>query len=332
MAADPGVDIVVQVSDFTAGPTGAHPRARRPLRSVSHALGTRDELFAILDTVDGAPQASDMAAGLADGVLVLSGMRSGLRALGHLAGYEHRRTAVGAEPPSGAQPTAAAPAPRWTPDVLDLLRDAGFTLVRAAFATSTADAVRAGDELGYPVVVKIADEGVEHKSELGGVLLGLRSSAEVAAAADRLLRRANRIVVQEQICDGTELFLGLQSASGLGTFIVAGLGGIWAELVDDVQVRPVGLRDGEAGQMVRQLRGYARLTGARGRPPVRLDVVIDAISRLDAVGLAVGERIRSLDINPLIIRGDEAIVVDALLIAADPAAADPARAEPAPAD
>ena len=67
-------------------------------------------------------------------------------------------------------------------------------------------------------------------------------------------------------------------------------------------------------------------------PPVRLDVIIDAISRLDAVGLAVGERIRSLDINPLIIRGDEAIVVDALLIAADPAAADPARAEPAPAD
>jgi hypothetical protein len=112
------------------------------------------------------------------------------------------------------------------------------------------------------------------------------------------------------------MFLGLQSSPELGTFILAGLGGVWAELVDDVQIRPVGLCEGEAEEMLGQLRGYRQLQGARGRRPVRLDVVAETIMRLDAVGLAAGERIESLDINPLIIRDGEAIVTDALLIPA----------------
>jgi acyl-CoA synthetase (NDP forming) len=112
------------------------------------------------------------------------------------------------------------------------------------------------------------------------------------------------------------MFLGLQSSPELGTFILAGLGGIWAELVDDVQIRPAGLQDGEAHEMLSQLKGYRQLLGARGRRPVRLDVVAEAIMRLDAIGLVMGERIESLDINPLIVREAEAIVVDALLIPA----------------
>jgi hypothetical protein len=190
-------------------------------------------------------------------------------------------------------------------------------MARGSFADTIEGAVAVAAELGYPLVAKIANEGIAHKSDLGGVLLNLRSADEVAAAADRLFRLgATRIEVQEQILGGTELFLGLQSEPHLGTFILAGLGGIWTELVDDIKIRPAGLREGEAWGMVRELRSYEQLMGARGGAVVSRDAITSAIMRLDLVGRTAGKRIQSLDINPLIIRGEDAIVVDALLVEA----------------
>jgi acyl-CoA synthetase (NDP forming) len=318
VAADPGVDIVLQVSDFTTSPTGASMRARRPVSSVRSVLPRREELFVVLDAIGGAPQAADFETGSDGEILVLSGLRSGLRALGHLVEYEQRRTSPATAPDLRSRLAAMGmPGLTWTPDVLALLRAAGFAVARGGFARTEREAMALGDELGYPLVAKIADEGVAHKSDAGGVLVDLRSPGELSEAAHRLLGSGPaRILVQEQIVGGTEIFLGLQSSPGLGTFVIAGLGGIWAELVDDVQIRPVGLRDGEAEEMLSELRGYQQLQGARGRPPVRLDVVAEAIMRLDAIGLAAGDRIASLDINPLIVRQGEAIIADALLIPA----------------
>ncbi len=317
-AADPGIDIVIQVSDFTTGPTGVSMRARRPLGSVQSVLASREELFVVLDAIGGAPQPPDVEMGVADEILVLSGLRSGLRALGHLVEYEQRRRAFPTAPALQSRlATMGVSGLTWTPDVMALLHMAGFTVARGGLAGTVREAVALGDDLGYPVVAKIADGRVTHKSEVGGVLLNLQSPGELSEAADRLLGSgATRVLVQEQIPGDVEMFLGLQSSSELGTFIVAGLGGIWAELVDDVQIRPVGLREGEAEEMLGQLRGYRQLQGARGRRAVRLDVVAETIMRLDAIGLVAGERIESLDINPLIIRDAEAIVADALLIPA----------------
>lgn len=316
VAADPGVDIVLQVSDFTLGPTGANMRAHRPLQSVRTVAPGRRELFVLLDTVEGGPQAQDIETAAADGLLVLSGLRNGLRALSHLVEYEQRQAIT----PADALPEASAGAAlelRWTPKVTELLGSAGFTVARSGVAATVQEAVNIAAGLGYPVVAKIADGGIAHKSDAGGVLLNLRSAGDVAAAAERLRAAgAARILVQEQILDGTEMFLGLHASPGLGVFIVAGLGGIWAELVDDVQIRPVGLGKGEAYDMLQQLKGYPSLLGARGRPPVQLDAVAEAIMRLDALGVAFGEQIESLDINPLIIRGADAIIADALLIPA----------------
>jgi acetate---CoA ligase (ADP-forming) len=329
VAADPAVDIVIQVSDFTAGPTGVSMRARRPLRSSRSVLPSHEELFVVLDAIGGAPQAPDFELGVADEILVLSGLRSGLRALGHLVEYEQGRRALSTTPDLQSRLAAMGVSSlTWTPDVMALLRAAGFAVARSGLARTPREAVTLGNDLGYPVVAKIADERVAHKSEVGGVLLNLQSPGELSKAAGRLLDSgATRVLVQEQIVGDVELFLGLESSPELGTFILAGLGGIWAELVDDVQIRPAGLRKGEAEEMLRQLRGYRRLKGARGRPPIRLDVVAETIMRLDAIGLAAGERIESLDINPLIIREGEAIVADALLI---PRSKTGDRSRPAP--
>jgi hypothetical protein len=165
------------------------------------------------------------------------------------------------------------------------------------------------------VVLKIADEGVSHKSDSGGVILSIGGPDELSEAVMRLKNiGATKFLVQEQTTGGVEIFLGLQSEPRLGTFVIVGLGGIWTELLDDVQIRPVGLREGETHDMIRKLRGYSRLTGARGSEPVDLDVLAECIRRLDALGVAIGREICSLDVNPLILAGGRAVVVDALLV------------------
>jgi acyl-CoA synthetase (NDP forming) len=177
------------------------------------------------------------------------------------------------------------------------------------------EASAVADRLGFPVVTKIANEGATHKSDQGGVILNITSQDELEDAM-RNLRKigAVQFLIQRQITEGVEIYLGLQSQPNLGTFVILGLGGIWTELLDDVQIRPVGLLEGEAHEMIRELRGYKRLTGARGTEPVDLDLIADCIMRVDALGASIGDLIESLDINPIIVKGNIAIAVDALLV------------------
>jgi acyl-CoA synthetase (NDP forming) len=317
VAEDENIDIVVQVADFTAGPTGARMRAARPLSAARRLRPLRPELFVVLDGVGGAPAAADTESALDDGIVVLSGFRTGLRALGHLVTYHVSQDQGALLPPGPAPglPDGALASLRAATDALELLDACGFSVARSGIVRTAGEAVAVGEELGYPLVAKIADPGVAHKSDTGGVVLGLRTPGELSDAVGRLLRSGSaRVLVQEQVADGTEMYLGLQSDPDLGTFVLAGLGGIWAELIDDVQVRPAGLSWSEAEEMIRELKGYRRLTGARGQQPVRLDVVTEAIMRLDAVARAMGADLAALDLNPVIIRGDRAIVVDAFML------------------
>jgi hypothetical protein len=195
-----------------------------------------------------------------------------------------------------------------------LLGAAGLLTARGAVADSSEGALAIAADLGYPVVAKIADEGIAHKSDQGGVILSIGSPDELTDALQRLRKSgATKFLVQEQMA-GTEIFLGLQSQPALGTFVIVGIGGIWTELLDDVQIRPVGLREGEAHDMVRQLRGYGQLAGARRTEPVDLDLLAECVHRVDALGLLAGSEIGSLDVNPLMLAGNRAVVVDALLV------------------
>jgi hypothetical protein len=119
--------------------------------------------------------------------------------------------------------------------------------------------------------------------------------------------------VQHHIEGGIEMILGLERHPELGMFILVGLGGIWTEVLDDVAVRPIGLRKGEAEVMIRSLRGYRLLDGARGSVG---DVasVVRAIELLDCIGRRFGDAIQSVDVNPLIVTQSKAIVVDAVFV------------------
>jgi acyl-CoA synthetase (NDP forming) len=320
VAADEGVDIIVQVSDFTFGPTGESNRAGGSVNSSTLLNPTTKELFVVLDGVGGAPSAEEVEESLEKGVLVLSGFDTGLRALGHLVEY-------GAEVAKAA--AASSVDTDGTREILarsegglisggsafHLLEAAGLMTAKGAVSDSESSALVLADQYGYPVVAKIADEGVSHKSDGGGVILNIANPDELSAAIVRLQNLgAKKFLIQEQVTGGVEIFLGLQTEPTLGTFVIAGLGGIWAEMLNDVQIRPVGLREGEALQMLQQLRGYATLTGARGSELVDLDALVGAIEQLDALGQAIGSEIVSLDVNPLVLAGSRAIAVDALLV------------------
>lgn len=272
----------------------------------------------MVDGVGGAPTPEDVEGGLADGILVLSGFGIGPRALGHLV--------AASQPPDPVQRRQARPAAQaaWQrcsrsrvvagAAGLDLLEAAGFDVVRRKQVTTATAARAAGDELGYPVVLKVADTDMAHKTEAGGVVLGISSGVELAAAAERLLQHGARsLLVQEQLNGGVEVLLGSESRPPLGDFLLVGLGGIWTEILDDVALRPVGLRVGEARQMIQSLRGFPLLAGARGQRVLDIESLVHALERLDDLALELGDELTSVDINPIIVLPDRAIVVDALL-------------------
>jgi acyl-CoA synthetase (NDP forming) len=311
VARDPAIDIVLQVGDFTAWPTGDGMRATIALDGIRPVAANRpDVLFVVLDTIGGSPSAHDVESARAEDVLVLSGYKDGLRALGHLVDYHLRDV----HRPASPRAVEAGPID-LDGEPLEILARAGFDVARSITLdeqTSLDDVVV---QLGRPVVAKIGDGDVLHKTELGGVILGIDSADELDDAVARLRARgAQTVVVQEQILDGVELLLGLQSATELGTFVVVGLGGIWTEVLDDVQVGFVGLTREDATAMLARLRGYPLLTGARGTPPVAADALVDAVLRLDSLGAVLGEAVQSLDINPLIVTADRAVAVDAIVV------------------
>jgi acetate---CoA ligase (ADP-forming) len=319
---DPNIDIALQVGDFTVGPTGDDARSGGALDAARKVQEERDELFVVLDGVGGAPSAADVEAALDDGILVLSGFHSGLRALGHLVDA-HKPL-----PHPRAQAQLPAARHRWLQrgdhqvvggaDALDVLEAAGLDVVRRHAVGDVDEALSAAETLGYPVVVKIGDAEVSHKTENSGVIMGVPSSDELRAAVSRLLGQGARtILIEEQIDGGVEILLGIESRPPLGAFVLVGLGGIWTEILDDVQIRPIGLRAGEASEMIQSLRAYPLLNGARGQPVLSTSALAQALERLDDLAHVLGDELGSVDINPLIVLPDRAVAVDALLTATE---------------
>jgi acyl-CoA synthetase (NDP forming) len=277
----------------------------------------------------------DVAARLrAGGVPVLEGTRTGLLALGHLLNHgllNHGHLNYGLPQPGAATPLAPVPVidaarrARWTAllaageadgaALAGLLRDYGITVARSRSAVSEAGALAAAAELGYPVVLKTDEPGIAHKSDAGGVVLGLAGPAALAAAYQDLAERlGRRVLVCETIPAGPELALGLARDHELGPLLVVGAGGVLVELLADraVALPPVGPEQARA--MVGELRVAALLTGARGQPAADLDAVVAAITGLSQLAAELGDALEALDINPLICGPHGAVAVDALAI------------------
>ncbi|MFA4912770.1 MAG: acetate--CoA ligase family protein [Burkholderiaceae bacterium] len=205
-----------------------------------------------------------------------------------------------------------------------ILARAGIASAPEHVCTSVEEAVAGAQALGYPVVMKILSPDILHKSEIGGVLLGVQSEAAVREGFDTLMARARAaapdariegVLVAKQLSGGVECILGIHRDPVFGPVAMFGLGGIFVEILKDVTFRrcPFGVDVAEA--MIRSVRGAPLLLGARGRAPVDIDALALMLSRLSALAVAAGPRLQSIDLNPVFAmpEGQGAYAVDAVI-------------------
>ncbi len=200
-------------------------------------------------------------------------------------------------------------------------------MTRERLASTADEAASAAIEIGFPVVLKIESPDIAHKTEAGGVMLGVKDESAAKDGFDRIVANARRynpeaeitgVLVQEMVSGGRELILGMSQDSDFGPAVAVGLGGIFVEVLKDVSlgVPPLGERDSRA--MLSRLRGSAILdgTGARGAGPADTDAIVDILGRFSQLCIDLRDVVSEIDINPLLVfdRGDGARVVDCLIV------------------
>lgn len=197
-----------------------------------------------------------------------------------------------------------------------LFRAYGLSVAEQAVCPD-GEAVRAAAaRLGYPVALKALGGTLVHKSDVGGVALGLGSESALTAALEDMRVRVSGLegfLVQPMVEGEAELILGVTLDSQFGPQIAVGAGGVFVELLKDVAIAPAPVSAETAREMLGRLKVHAVLRGVRGRPALDVDAVVDVVVRLGWLAQDLRHRLRELDINPLIVRrrGEGCIVVDA---------------------
>jgi acyl-CoA synthetase (NDP forming) len=203
-----------------------------------------------------------------------------------------------------------------------VLAGAGIPFAREHVARSRDEAVAAATEIGFPVVLKVLSPDIAHKSEAGGVVLGLRTADEVANAYDRMMARVREhapnariegALVARMIEGGVETVIGVKRDPMFGPVVMFGLGGVYVEVLKDVTLRLAPVDHATALEMIRGIKGFPLLAGARGKPPVDLDALANALVAMSRFAAAHPE-VTSAEINPFIALPQGGVAVDALIL------------------
>jgi acetyltransferase len=240
------------------------------------------------------------------------------------AGFE-RCSPLGAEQQARAILAAAAKcgAAMTETDSKKVLACYGIATPREILARDPGDAATAASEIGGTVAVKIVSSDILHKTEVGGVRLGLRSPEEVRSAAAEILASVTRhapsakidgISVQQMVPPGVEIVLGMKNDRQFGPLIAVGMGGIMVEVLHDAAVRLTPVNGQMAIEMLSSLKGHRLLTGFRGKAGVNLDMLTDTICRFSELAEDLTDVIDQIDINPVIVGVDVAMAADALIV------------------
>jgi acetyltransferase len=289
------------------------------------------------DKAFGAPDPIEPVSDL-DGVPFLQGLENTLRAARALVRYAEfqRRREAGTRADAGGADAArrtralemvhAAPGQALTESAgKQLLALYGIPVTRERLVTSTAEAVRAAQEIGFPVAMKIVSPQITHKTEAGGVALHIVQEDEARAAFERIMHNARHynaraelqgVLVQEMVQGGRETIVGMTSDAQFGPGIVFGLGGIFVEVLHDAVLRVPPLDADEAREMIDALKGAAILKGTRGQKPADLDAIVDVLYKFSQLCLDLRGVVQEIDINPLLVldEGQGARAVDCLVV------------------
>ncbi len=346
MAASNAYDVLVLVHDF---PYRSAPSEVATANDVTYQLlaATRERpaiLPVYVSLTSGEPPSETKAVLDAEGggAPLLRGAIEAFRAIAGAAQWEQRRerrlasgpwreawpalaadrTSFGADPAPSGSGTRARSGESTTlaeRESLELLRARGIRVVDAVAVPGAEGAVAAARRLGGPIALKLDVAGLAHKSDFGGVVLGLLDEA-VGEAAAALLETARRLgpavrglLVEPMAAPGVELLLGMRRDPQFGPVVLVGLGGILTEVLDDVAIRlaPVDLATAES--MLDDLRGARLLRGVRGRPPIDRAAVSSMLVALGRLGVDRPD-VLEVDLNPVIASEEGAVAVDALVV------------------
>jgi acetyltransferase len=215
-------------------------------------------------------------------------------------------------------------------EALELVESYGIPTAAARIARSAAEAAAVASELGFPVVMKVISPVIDHKSDVGGVALGIDGADAARAAYDAMMREVGRrvpnarldgVLVQRMIRGGLETIVGVSRDRLFGPLVMFGLGGIYVEALRDVVFRVAPISALDACDMLDGIRGTPILAGMRGRPGVDRDALVELLRRVSQLASDFPE-IEELDLNPLLAFETRVVAVDARVRLADPSTVD----------
>ncbi len=301
----------------------------RCLAEIQQLANSSSKMIVVIDTFESGLRAEVESLGIA----FFEDISKAVRALSSYAAWKHALIA-----PTGV---AMAPLPRVLSEYQrivngaiprslsersskELLDAGGLSPVRSVLVADMAAAGTEADRIGYPVVLKLVSPDVAHKTEVGGVRLGLKDRSSVEFAYRAILDGARTaaphatidgISVEPQIEGAVELLLGVVRDPSFGWMMTVGFGGIWTELMGDVCHALLPVDAAAAENMLRRLKSFPLLNGFRGSPLADLHAACQAIASLSATVLSLGDRIIDCEVNPLLVlpKGKGALAADALI-------------------
>ena len=205
-----------------------------------------------------------------------------------------------------------------------VLAAAGIPVAEARLATTPDEAVKVADSLEYPVVMKIVSPEITHKSDVGGVKVGVKTADEVRAAFTEITGAAQTaqasatitgIAVQKMAPQGIEVIIGMSKDSQFGPVLMFGLGGILVEVLKDVSFRIVPIERRDAREMIEEIKAFPVLQGVRGQDPADLGALEDLLLKLSEF-VEANPQVEELDLNPVFAYKDGALAVDARIVVA----------------
>jgi acyl-CoA synthetase (NDP forming) len=317
-------DVVLVQQDLPSASSGGSERFNKVLRAAADS----DRVPAVV--VGALPQSvpldDDRLSADGSERVVLGGMDRAITALGKAAWWSQRHHRGSRRLPRDPRrlPVRApdhAPGEIWGEErSRALLASAGFPLVPATFAKTIDDAQAAAQRYGFPVALKGAVPAVAHKTDIGGVELGVGSSEELRAAAKRMSeaitatgRRADGFLVSPMRPPGVELIAGIVRNPVWGPVLAVGFGGTWAEVLSDTSLRVLPVDEDEVRDMLSELRGASLLRAPRGLPPADIDAVARAVLTLASLAESLPGDLESIEVNPLWVHGHQVEGLDALV-------------------
>ena len=254
------------------------------------------------------------------GIPVLSGTETGLKAIGHLL-ERHRRLA--ADWPS-AEPSPDELVKAWRArlssrelapeEMMALVKAFGVSVPALVVCTSEQEVSAAIETTGFPAVLKTAQPEILHKTDVGGVVLGLADQDAVLAAYRTMAAALGpRVMVQQTAPKGVEMLVGMTNDATFGPVMTVGMGGVLVEVLNDAVMFVPPVSPDEAADLIASLRSQALLDGARGAPPADRPALALALSDLSRLAAVLGDLIGEFDVNPVLVHAEGLTAVDVLI-------------------